>query len=108
MAIGYERKGELVGAVVFSGYSGANMILGVALEAPLTRVFMRAIFLYPFVQMKCRRVTALVDESNVKSRRLIEHAGFRYEGTMEDGAPGGNVLLYGMTKARCRWIKGFA
>lgn len=104
-AIGYERNGLLCGGVVFSGYSGTNMILAVALDAPLTRAFLRGIFFYPFLQMNCRRITALIDASNTKSRRLVEHAGFRQEGVLRDGAPTEDVILYGMTRDECRFIR---
>src|SRR5690348_14450474 len=76
VAIGYEREGDLTGGVVFTQFSGCNIVIACALEAPLTRRFLRGIFFYPFHQLKCRRVTALIDSKNLKSRSLVEHAGF--------------------------------
>lgn len=104
VAIGYVRKGILAGGVVFSMYSGANICIACALDAPLTRRFMRAIFYYPFLQLKCRRVTALVNAQNLSSRELVEHAGFKEEGCMREATPDDDVIVYGMTRAECRWI----
>jgi RimJ/RimL family protein N-acetyltransferase len=104
VAIGYERSGVLVGGVVFTQYAHPNIVIACALEAPLTRRFLRGIFYYPFRQLGVRRVTALIDAKNTKSRQLVEHAGFVQEGLMRDAAPDDDVLIYGMTRSECRWL----
>lgn len=104
VAIGYERQGALYGGVVFTQYSVANIVIACALEAPLTRRFLRGIFYYPFHQLGVRRVTALVDSKNAKSRQLVEHAGFVQEGVMREAAPDDDVVIYGLTKKACRWL----
>jgi RimJ/RimL family protein N-acetyltransferase len=103
VAIGYERK-RLCGGVVFTQYSGANIVIACALEAALTRRFLRAIFYYPFLQLKCRRVTALIDDDNLRSCRLVESAGFEFEGRMKHATETGDVLIYGLLRERCRWL----
>lgn len=104
VAIGYERGGELVGGIVFTGYCQTNIVMACVLEAPLTRRFLRGIFFYPFLQLKVPRVTALIDASNMKSRRLVEHTGFRQEGRMREAAKDGDVIIYGMLRSECRWL----
>ena len=104
IAIGYSAGPNLLGAVVFTQFSGANIVIACALEAPLTRRFLRAIFYYPFLQLGCRRVTALIDADNAKSIRLVEHVGFEQEGRMKHATTTGDVLIYGLTKERCRWL----
>lgn len=103
VAIGYERD-ALCGGVVFTQYSKANIVVATVLEAPLTRRFLRAIFYYPFHQLGVRRVTALVDAKNTKSRSLVEKVGFVKEGTMREAAPEDDVIVYGMLRSECRWI----
>jgi RimJ/RimL family protein N-acetyltransferase len=103
IAIGYER-GSLCGGVVFTQYAHPNIVIACVLEAPLTRRFLRGIFYYPFHQLGVRRVTALVDAKNLKSRRLVEHAGFVQEGIMREAAPDDDVVVYGMTRSECRWL----
>ncbi len=104
VAIGYERAGHLRGGVVFTQYSGANIVMACALEAPLTRMFLRAMFIYPFLQLGCRRMTLLIDEDNKKSIRLVEHVGFKQEGRMREAMPRGDVLVYGLLKSECRFL----
>lgn len=76
-----------------------------ALEAPLTRMFLRALFYYPFLQLHCRRVTALIDDDNERSLRLVEHCGFEQEGRMRHATARGDVLVYGLLKEHCRWLR---
>ena len=103
-AIGYERDGELKGGVVFSGYSLTNLTLATVLEAPLTRMFLRAVFFFPFLQLKVRRVTALIDSRNHVSRKLAEKAGFVQEGCLREAASADDVIVYGLLRRECRWI----
>lgn len=104
LAIGYQRGDILTGGVVFTQYSGANIVIACALESPLTRLFLRGIFYYPFLQLHCRRVTALIDEDNLASQRLVEHAGFEREGCMRHATAKGDVFIYGLLKEHCRWL----
>ena len=103
-AIGYERRGKLCGAVVFTNASQTNIMLAIVLEAPLTRMFLRAIFFYPFLQLGVKRVTSLIDASNAKSRVLAEHAGFKPEGVLREAAGDGDTIVYGMLRRECRWV----
>jgi hypothetical protein len=103
-AVGYERRGILSGGVVYTQYSGANIVVATVLEAPLTRGFLRSIFFYPFVQLRCRRMTALVNARNLKSRKLVEHVGFQLEGCMRDAAPNDDVMIYGLLKRNCGFL----
>jgi len=104
-AMGYELRGILAGGVVYTQHSCANIVVATVLEAPLTRRFLRSIFHFPFVQLRCRRMTALVDTKNFKSRRLVEHIGFRLEGRMREAAPDDDVLVYGLLKCEAgKWL----
>lgn len=104
-AVGYERRGVLAGGVVYTQHSGANIVVATVLEAPLTRGFLRSIFYYPFVQLGCRRMTALIDAKNVRSQELVEHLGFVREGRMHDATPDDDVLVYGLLKRNAKkWL----
>jgi len=104
VAIGYEIAGQLRGGITFTQYAHPNIVIACALEAPLTRRFLRGIFYYPFRQLGVRRVTALIDSRNSASRRLVEHAGFVQEGVMRHAAPNDDVVIYGLLKEDCRWL----
>ena len=104
-AIGYERNGVLAGGVVYTNASPTNVMLSTVLEAPLTRRFLYAIFHYPFVQLRVRRVTALVEDWNERSIALIKHVGFVEEGRMRQAArDGGDVILFGLLRGDCRFL----
>ena len=104
-AIGYERDGQIKGAVVYTNASPTNVMTSIVLEAPLTRKFLYAIFWYPFVQLGCRRITALVEEWNQKSTGFCEHVGFKVEGKLRNAAvDGGDVVLMGLLKSECRFL----
>lgn len=106
MAIGYERGGELKGGVVFTQYTVTNITITTVLEAPLSRKFLRAIYFYPFLQLKVKRVTALIDKLNRASRALVEHDGYVKEGCLREAAPNGDdVMVYGLLRKDCRWLR---
>lgn len=108
-AIGLERDGELIAAVLVEDHNGPNCIMHVAAKEN-TRwcypAFVRFCFLYVFEQLGCIRVTGLVDEANAAARRLDEHLGFELEATLKGAAPGGDLLVFVLWKDKCRWIQG--
>ena len=103
-AVGYELRGQLKGGVVYSQYTGPNIMVATVLEAPLTRRFLRSIFFYPFCQLKCQRMTALIDQTNARSQRLVRHLGFKFEGAMREATPHGDMLIFGLLKRECRFL----
>jgi L-amino acid N-acyltransferase YncA len=104
-AIGWERAGELRAGVVYTEYSGANIVTAIALDEPMTRKFLITVLWYPFVQLKTHRITALVERANMKSLRLCEHLGFKLEGILREAAiDGGDILLLGMLRSECKWL----
>lgn len=105
-AIGYEKDGELKGAVVYTNASPRNVTTSIVLEAPMTRRFLYAAFWYPFEQLKVHRITALVEHWNEKSLLFCKHLGFRVDGgrLQEAAADGGDILILWMPRRECRWL----
>lgn len=108
-AIGLEQDGELIAGVVFNWYTGPSISMHVAAEPGrrwMTRDYLYRVFAYPFLQVKCNRVTGLVREDNLDAQRFDEHLGFKREGLIRQGASdGSNLILYGMLKSECRWLE---
>jgi RimJ/RimL family protein N-acetyltransferase len=107
-AIGFtDSRGEIIGAVLYDNFVGFNIEMHAAGEGHwLTRTSLAEIFGYPFMQLQCRRVTARVSAKNLRSQRMCEHAGFTLEGRCREGfADGSDLLVYGMLKRECRWLK---
>lgn len=110
VGIGLEENGELIAGVVFDTYTHAGINMHIAAipgKLWMTREYLYRCFAYPFVQLNCRRITGLVREDNEVSKKFVKHLGFEYEGLLREAyMDGTNVVVYGMLKNECRWIKG--
>lgn len=108
VAIGSVTRAGLVGGVVVDGYNGRSAQIHVAAlpdEQWLTKAFLGFVFQYAFNQLKVSKLIGPVAASNLAARRFDEHVGFRLEATLKDACPDGDLLLYSMTAAECRWLK---
>lgn len=108
VAIGLAEDQRLIAAVIYNEHSGANICMHVAAEPKsrwLTRPMLAVWFAYPFKQLGVRRVTALVAKKNKSSRSLCERLGFRLEGCLRHCLKADDLLVYGMLKKECRWVK---
>jgi RimJ/RimL family protein N-acetyltransferase len=107
-AIGLERDGELVAGVVYNFYTGPSVCMHVAAEGKhwLNKDFLYRAFAYPFLQLKCNRVTGLVPADDIVARKFDEHLGFVFEGRLRKArSDGSDMYLYGMLKEECRFLK---
>ena len=106
--LGLERDGELIAGVLYEGYNRVTVWMHVAAEPGgqwLNRAYLRYCFVYPFVELGCRRVGAYVDASNTDSRRFVEHLGFEREAVLKGAASdGGDVIVYVMWREKCRHL----
>lgn len=109
-AIGLERDGELIAGVVYERHSGPNVMMHVASDGSrhwMTPAYMAACFRYPFMQLKCARVTGLVRADNKDAQRFDEAMGFQREGILREGTTDGcDFILYGMLARECRFLDG--
>lgn len=105
-AIGAVRDGKLIAGVVYFCYRHPNIEMAIAAISPkwATKTTLKAFFDYPFNELKCNRVTVLVDSDNKEVRRFDERLGFVREGTLREANPNGDAEIYGMLKNECRWI----
>lgn len=106
-SLGLLLHGRLVAGILYEDFNGANIQMHVAAEDGkhwLTRKFLYALFYYPFEQLQCKRVTALVASSNTACRRLLLHVGFVVEAVLTDAHPEGDLIVFMMKKADCKWL----
>jgi RimJ/RimL family protein N-acetyltransferase len=107
-ALGLERDGELIAGVIYEGYNKHNVWMHVAAvpgKRWMTKEYLRAAFLYPFVQLGCSRVSGYVEAWNMDARKFDEHLGFRQEATLQGAASdGGDVILYVMRRSECKYV----
>ena len=109
-AIGLEKDGELVAGVLYEQHNGPNVMMHVASDGSrhwMTRAYMAACFKYPFLVLKCNRVSGLVRADNVAAQRFDEALGFKLEGVLRQGAADGtDLFFYGMLRSECRYLDG--
>jgi len=107
---GYIENNKVLGGLLFSDWDGYNIWVHLALESPRVcqRRFIKMLFTYCFIQLKCGRITAMCINGYERNERLLKGTGFVKEGIVRkvmkvdgkyiDGA------LYGMLKEECRWV----
>lgn len=104
-AIGMESNGQIVGGVVYDHYTGRSIVMNCAGDGHwLNREFLWFAFYYPFMQLKVKKILLLIDSTNQKSLRFVQHLGFVHEHTILDAGDFGDQVIYSMTKDQCRWL----
>jgi hypothetical protein len=106
-AIGVERDGELLAAVLYTLQTERDIVMTVAAKPGrkwLSHAFLRVAFGYPFVQLGLRRVSAFVPSTNRAALLLNRHLGFVAEGIMRGAAEDGDMWVLGMLRHECRWL----
>ena len=105
-AIGFVSGEKIVAGAAYFRYNGASLEVAFASESPhwMSREGIRALFAYPFEQLRVKRLTAIPDASNHASRRLIEALKFTPEATLTQAAPDGDQVVYRMLRDECPWL----
>ncbi len=108
-AIGVIRDDTLIGGVVYHEYIPQLKSLQVsfAFDTPrwATKEVLRAVCEYPFLQLGCVRVSALVAKKNKRSRQMVEHIGFKLEGVARKGFGTDDACIYGLLRPECRFLE---
>lgn len=105
--IGIMRNGRIAAAAVFSRYSWPDISITFIREDPrwATPDAVRAVFRYPFVQLGCKRLTALTEATNQPTRAFLCRLGFQEEGRHPDAFESGEGISYGLLrKDAARWL----
>lgn len=106
-AIGVEHQGNIVAVAIYHQFRHPNIEVSFVIASPrwASPGAVRFILSYPFVQLRCKRVTAITDATNKSARRFLDHLGFRLEGFHPDVFQNGDAVTYGMlAKDAGRWI----
>ena len=102
-AIGLERRVELIAGVTYENYLGRSICIHTAIER-MNAGFLWYSFYYPFIELGVVKVIGLVDSFNSRAVRLDLHLGFVLEHAIKDAAPKGDLLVFSMTREKCRWL----
>ena len=106
-AFGFVSDGNLIGAVVFTEWTGADIHVSAVSTNPkwLSRKHLKILHDYAFNQCGCLRISALVKDSNHKSKKLCEATGFKEEGRLRNYFKTEDGIVYGQIKEECKWLE---
>lgn len=106
-AIGYGNGDDIFAVTVFDGFSVCDCNMHVASDGTghwLSRKYLLALFAYPFIQLKLRRVTGLVPARNESALRFDAHLGFEFEGRCRNALPDDDIIILGLLRENCKYI----
>lgn len=106
-AIGVARQGKIVAVALYSNFQPPTIEVTFVTSTPrwASREMIKGILAYPFLQLKCKRVTAVTEECNGPARAFLERLGFRQEGVHPHAFPSGAGISYGLLRDDAeRWL----
>lgn len=99
--LGIERKGEVIGAVVFNNYERTDVHVTVA-GSGWTRGFLRVVGKYVFGTLGCLRATIVTEQDKVID--LAQRLGGQTEGTLRNHfGPGRHGIVVGILREDYRF-----
>ena len=102
--IGRVEDDKILGVAAVFNFDGRSCEAGWCGDKGwMTLGFLNLLHDYIFNQLKCVRVTALIDASNETAIKQAERVGFQLEGRLREGAEDGDKLVYGMLKKDYRY-----
>jgi len=107
-AIGVVEGDLLLAGIVYANFTGHNLEMSIATTTPrwCNRRVLSAAFAYPFVNLRCRRVTSLVEVDNKRSWQLAQRLGFTIEGFHRALSPDGkDMISLGLLRENCSWLR---
>lgn len=90
---------RLVGVVAFFNFRWPNIEVAFLCEDyrwALNREGIREVLSYPFRQLDCRRITALIERKNMRARKMVQRLGFIEEGKLRKAGEHGDIIVYGL------------
>ena len=106
-SIGVAHSGKIVAVAVFNNYRPPNIEITFVTTSPrwASPGAVKAILRYPFVQLGCKRLTAIIEATNQPARAFLWRLGFRLEGVHPDVFASGAAETYGLLKKdAARWV----
>ena len=79
-----DSGGDFRASAIFCNYTGSNIDIHLVVKSKPSIRILRDIMRYVFVQLKCRRLTAIVPESHTKLLRLVRGLGGEISGSLRN------------------------
>lgn len=103
-AIGFEDDTGIKAGVIYENWNGKSLVVHLAIKGRITRAFLGAIFRYGFVTCGIEKAIAPVSSGNEKINSFVKKVGFIEEARITDAAPDGDIVLYTLKKADCKYL----
>lgn len=108
--LGLPMKPEHVAvAVCWNHFNGKMCSMHTMIQKPefVSRKMVRSVFEFPFEKCGLEHVIAPCPSSNLAAIDFDKRIGFKEMHRFEKAAmDGGDLVILGMSKAECRWLKG--
>lgn len=104
VAIGWQSDGVLTAGASFRDWNGVSIEGQIAVDQPMVRGFVRAIFDYPFRQLGAYKIIVTTSSTHHASNRLLHKLGFREEARLRDATPGGDLIICTLRAENCRFL----
>jgi RimJ/RimL family protein N-acetyltransferase len=103
-AIGLVKDGKIIAGVLYENWNGRSIMAHMGIEGRLTPAFIGAVFDYAYNVCNVDKVILPIGSMNAKSIKLVENMGFAEEGRIADASPEGDIVIYTLKKADCRFL----
>ena len=103
-AIGLVKDDKIIAGVLYENWNGRSIIAHMGVEGRLTSAYIGAVFDYAYNVCNVEKVILPVGSTNAKSIKLVENMGFAEEGKIADASPEGDIVIYTLKKADCRFL----
>lgn len=104
--IGFEVAGEITAVAAYNHYrQGGSIFMHIGVKGVLTKGFLKAIFYYPFEQLKLPIVLMQIESTNIKSLQFAKKVGSKEENVVYLAGTGGcDLYILSLTKNNCKYI----
>lgn len=105
VVIGRTSQGNLLGGVLYQGYTGVSINMHVAGFHPkwINKDMLWVAFHYPFAQLRCKQVIGQVPSSNHKALEFDLKLGFKEVTRVPEVFPDGDLIVLALREEECRW-----
>lgn len=103
--VGTCKDGIILGGIVYHLWNGPNVFMHCASDSKnwITKSYISHVFNYAFNVLNVKRITGMVDSTNVTACKFNEHVGFKKEAVLKNASPSGDLIMYVMNKEECKW-----
>lgn len=94
-------------AVGYNGFIGRTCCMHVVIQKPemMSPRIVREAFEFPFNTCNCVAVLGMVDSVNQAALDFDRRLGFKEIDRIPGGALEGDLVIFRMTRAECRWLR---